>query len=69
MPPYLTVATSPTWNKDSAKLPVNDKKELFYRSLLPLILYSNETILENRARLEKIADTPKGTEREWLLAE
>ena len=45
VPPYLTVATSPTWNKDSAILPVNDKKELFYRSLLPLILYSNETIL------------------------
>ena len=66
VPPYLTIATSPTWNKDSAILPVNDKKELFYRSLLPLILYSNETILENRVRLEKIADTPKGTENEWL---
>jgi len=66
VPPYLTVATSPTWNKDSASLPVNDKKELFYRSLLPLILYSNETILENRARLKKSAGTPKGSEREWL---
>lgn len=66
VPPYLTVATSPTWNKDSASLPVKDKKELFYRSLLPLILYSNETILENRSRLEKIPAVPKGAEREWL---
>jgi uncharacterized FlgJ-related protein len=66
VPPYLTVATSPTWDKDSASLPVEDKKELFYRSLLPLILYSNETILENRSRLEKIAAVPEGSEREWL---
>ena len=66
VPPYLTVATSPTWNKDSAKLPVNDKKELFYRSLLPLILYSNETILENRSLLEKIPAVPEDSEREWL---
>jgi len=66
VPPYLTVVTSPTWDKDSASLPVEVKKELFYRSLLPLILYSNETILENRSRLEKIADAPEGAEREWL---
>ena len=66
VPPYLTVATSPTWDKDSASLPVKDKKELFYRSLLPLILYSNETILENRARLKKIPAAPEGAEREWL---
>ena len=66
VPPYLTVATSPMWNKDSAILPVNDKKELFYRSLLPLILYSNETILENRSLLEKIPAVPEDSEREWL---
>jgi uncharacterized FlgJ-related protein len=66
VPPYLTVATSPTWDKKSASLPVEVKKELFYRSLLPLILYSNETILEDRARLEKIADGPEGADREWL---
>jgi len=66
VPPYLTVATSPTWDKKSASLPVEVKKELFYRSLLPLILYSNETILEDRARLEKIADGPAGADREWL---
>jgi Bax protein len=66
VPPYLTVATSPTWDKDSARLPVEVKKELFYRSLLPLFLYSNETILEDRTRLEKIAKAPQGAEREWL---
>ena len=66
VPPYLTVATSPTWDKKSASLPVEMKKELFYRSLLPLILYSNETILEDRGRLAKIADGPEGADREWL---
>jgi uncharacterized FlgJ-related protein len=66
VPPYLTVATSPTWNKDSARLPVAVKKELFYRSLLPLVLYSNETIHEDRTRLQKIAEAPRGAEREWL---
>jgi len=66
VPPYLTIATSPTWDKDSARLPVEVKKELFYRSLLPLILYSNETILEDRTRLEKIGEVPKGADRTWL---
>lgn len=67
VPPYLTVATSPTWNEESAALPVEVKKELFYRSLLPLILYSNENILEDRARLEKIAGAPAGADRDWLV--
>jgi len=66
VPPYLTVVTSPTWDKDSASLPVEVKKELFYRSLLPLILYGNETILEDRARLMKIGKPPRGADREWL---
>jgi uncharacterized FlgJ-related protein len=68
VPPYLTVLTSPTWDKDSAALPVEVKKELFYRSLLPLILYSNETILEDRARLKKVGNAPKDSEGKWLTA-
>jgi Bax protein len=67
VPPYLTVVSSPTWSKDSAVLPVEVKKELFYRSLLPLILYSNETILDDRTRLEKVADAPERADAEWLV--
>ena len=58
VPPYLTVVTSPTWDEQSAGLPVEVKKELFYRSLLPLILYVNESILEDRERLKRIEGGP-----------
>ena len=66
VPPYLTVLASETWDKSAASLPVEVKKELFYRSLLPLILYSNESILEDRARLQKSAGILEGPEREWV---
>ncbi len=66
VPPYLTVATSPTWDKQAASLPLAVKKELFYRSLLPLVLYSNEVILEERERLVAFADRPGAGDREWL---
>ena len=67
VPPYLTVATSPTWNEDSAALPVEVKKELFYRTLLPLVLYSNELILQDRARLEMVAKDPASLDSDWLV--
>jgi Bax protein len=57
VPPLLVVATTPQWRKDAAALSVADKKELFYRSLLPLVLYANETIAAERTRLEGIVQS------------
>ena len=55
VPPYFVVATTKVWQKQAAALPVSIKKELFYRSLLPLVLYANDIITADRNRLLKIA--------------
>ncbi|WP_394176591.1 glucosaminidase domain-containing protein [Thalassotalea litorea] len=39
---------APTWVTDTRKLPVNVKKSLFYKLIMPLILMSNEAILQER---------------------
>ena len=51
VPPLLTVVTVEEWKHEAAALPVNVKKDLFYRSLLPLILYANDLIAGQRVRL------------------
>lgn len=55
VPPFLTVATVPVWRDEAAAMPVQLKKELFYRSILPLLLYANRAVLKERARLTEIA--------------
>ena len=64
--PYLTVAVIDIWDKEAAALPVEVKKELFYRTLLPLVLYSNELILNDRDRLSKISQDSTQLDHDWL---
>lgn len=64
--PYLTVAVVDTWDEEAASLPVDVKKELFYRSLLPMILYSNERILGDREKLSEMAEDAEKLDRDWL---
>ena len=44
VPPMLVVATVREWREEARQMRVQVKKELFYRSLLPLVLYANEII-------------------------
>ena len=73
VPPILVVATVKQWRQEAAAMTVQDKKELFYRSLLPLVLYANNSIAEERERLTAIIDTDGGqraldsTDAAWLL--
>ena len=73
VPRVLVVATVKVWRQEAAAMTVQDKKELFYRSLLPLALYANDRIADERKRLEAIAATgarPGNLDREdsaWLL--
>jgi len=60
VPRALTVVVNKGWKQEANQLPVADKKELFYRALLPLILYANELILKDRHDLESIADKHSG---------
>jgi Bax protein len=72
-PPMLVVATVKQWRQEAAAMTVQDKKELFYRALLPLVLYSNAAIAEERKRLLSIVQTESGqvnpdpADSAWLL--
>ncbi len=55
-PNMLITGISPRWRVESARLPVAQKKEVFYRFLLPLILHANEMVLDRRARVVAAAD-------------
>ena len=73
VPPILAVATVKQWRQEAAEMTVEDKKELFYRSLLPLVLYSNNAIIEEREKLldiiERHPDLSIGNEADvsWIL--
>ena len=57
VPPILAVATVKQWRQEAAGMTVEDKKELFYRSLLPLVLYANNAIIVEREKLLNIVET------------
>ena len=69
---YLTTI-APRWrDRVSAEVTVIEKKRIFFRSLAPLVLRSNEFILRDRARLEELGFRLAGggdlsaDERLWL---
>jgi Bax protein len=51
VPRAIITGISPGWQKNSAKLPVSQKKEIFYRLMLPLVVNANTMVLEHRADL------------------
>jgi uncharacterized FlgJ-related protein len=51
VPKAIITGINPSWRTTSQKLPVNDKKELFYRFMLPLIVHANAMVLERREGL------------------
>ena len=59
MPRVITVAINKSWKREASQVSVAVKKELFYRSLVPVILFANELILRDRARLETLAGRQK----------
>ncbi len=69
---YLTTI-APRWrDRVSKEVTVLEKKRIFFRSLAPLVLRSNEFILRDRARLEEIRPRVTGggdlsaDDRLWL---
>ena len=73
VPPLLVVATVKEWRQEAAAMTVQDKKELFYRSLLPLVLYANKVIADERKHLQALSVNvashgyPDEAEAAWLL--
>jgi uncharacterized FlgJ-related protein len=51
VPRIIFTGINPRWRTTSQSLPVPQKKEIFYRAMLPLILHANSMVLDRRERL------------------
>ena len=51
VPKAIMTGINPSWRDASQKLPVSQKKELFYRFMLPLIVHANDMVMQRRERL------------------
>ncbi|MDO3388254.1 glucosaminidase domain-containing protein [Gilvimarinus sp. SDUM040013] len=66
--PRVYIATIPKrWSKETSKeITVQLKKKIFFRTLGPLVLRSNELILQDRAKLETLAGKSGSLDSEQL---
>jgi Bax protein len=69
---YLPIIGERWGPKSSKEITIEDKKRIFFRTLAPLILRSNELILADRNRLKKIReDASQSTlgdkDKNWIL--
>jgi len=55
VPHAMVTGISDRWSTAAQELPVAQKKEIFYRFMLPLVLHANDMVLDRRARLERLA--------------
>lgn len=51
VPRIVLTGINPSWREASQELTVEDKKEVFYRFILPLVLLANELVLDRRTSL------------------
>jgi len=57
VPRALITGITERWQTAARNMPVAEKKEIFYRFLLPLVLHANELVIDRRARLTGMAAT------------
>ena len=53
VPRAIITGVNPRWRNTAQGLTVADKKEVFYRFMLPLVVHANEMVRDRRARLER----------------
>jgi len=53
VPCRMVVAITERWQKNAPDLPVATKKDIFYSSLLPLVVNANAMVLDRRDRIQK----------------
>jgi uncharacterized FlgJ-related protein len=51
VPHAMITGINPRWRQTAQEMPVPQKKEVFYRLMLPLIMHANEMVMERRERL------------------
>ena len=55
VPRVLITGISPRWQANANKLVVAEKKEIFYRLILPLVMHANELVIARRQQMEEIS--------------
>jgi len=53
VPHRIVVAIPERWRNNAPKLPVDVKKELFFSSLLPMVVHANTMVLDRRERIQQ----------------
>ncbi len=72
VPNAMITGISPRWRETAQHLPVPEKKEIFYRFMLPLVMHANVMVLDRRARLTRMGDAVEAngklptSDLEWL---
>jgi uncharacterized FlgJ-related protein len=57
VPRAMVTGINPAWRQAAQQLPVPQKKEIFYRLMLPLIVHANYMVMERRAVLTRMQTT------------
>jgi len=57
VPRAIMTGINPRWRKTAQKITVAEKKAVFYRFMLPLVVHANVMVLDRRARLERAKAT------------
>lgn len=57
VPHAIITGISQRWRENAKQMPVVEKKEIFYRFILPLIMHANTMVLDRRARLARMDDS------------
>ncbi|MFW2403781.1 MAG: glucosaminidase domain-containing protein [Gammaproteobacteria bacterium] len=57
VPCAMITGISERWRTAAQQMPVPEKKEIFYRLMLPLVMHANVMVLDRRARLDSMAAT------------
>ena len=57
VPHAMITGISQRWREGARNMPVHDKKEIFYRFMLPLIVHANGMVMVRRERLQEAQAT------------
>ncbi len=69
VPHAMITGISSRWQQAAQKIPVAEKKEIFYRFMLPLVMHANEMVLDRRVRLKSMNESlATEGERPWPTA-
>lgn len=63
VPHAIMTGINPRWRTTAQELPVPEKKEVFYRLMLPLIMHANGMVMERRERLLGVKSALNGQGR------